>query len=56
MKRRRQLTALAIAVLTLAAFLHMQGCAVEPPRPFPAGAVTNPPAGCETLRERGGEC
>lgn len=48
---RRHLTALALALLVNVA---LWGCGN--PKPFPEGKATNPPPGCETLRERGGEC
>lgn len=38
------------------ALLALAACQSAPPQPFPAGAPTSPPQGCETLRERGGEC
>ena len=36
--------------------LFVAGCETVPPTPFPEGHPTIPPPGCETLRERGGEC
>jgi len=45
-----RLVALALALLALTA------CQSAPPQPFPDGAPTRPPQGCESLRERGGEC
>lgn len=38
------------------ALLALVACQSAPPQPFPDGAPTRPPQGCESLRERGGEC
>lgn len=47
---------LCLVLLVLIFFATLTGCAVEPPRPFEAGPQTSPPPGCETLRQRNGEC
>lgn len=38
------------------ALLALVACQSAPPQPFPDGAPARPPQGCESLRERGGEC